>query len=341
MLELHRTNWTRDQLAVGLLAAGLLGGGTGIGTACAQTSESNVQIAYYTPVACPSKGDFVASILARERRLLPVTTSSNLLLTVRVVEVRAGFAGTLQLFVDGTLAFERELADVNCAALVEAFALLAAMELHPRNEGVGAVPTLPVVSAGHQQKRAQETHASTALEGTSEAFGYQLGAVAALQTSPTPEPLFAFGAHAGVVRRVPTQHLGLSLLYGQTGLGHYAGGDVRFRWASGRFMGCPIGISYRQLSVLPCAVTEIGLLRAEPTNTIEGTSRNGWWIAPGAGGLLRLQGRWLFIDWFGGIVRPIVRDSFYFAEPASDTKAVVRIPAVLGLISEFRVGTMF
>ncbi|HEY5957851.1 MAG TPA: hypothetical protein VIV60_14915 [Polyangiaceae bacterium] len=119
---------------------------------------------------------------------------------------------------------------------------------------------------------------------------WQWSAVAALHTSPTPNPLAAFGVNFALTRREPNQHASLWLLYGQTGLEHYTGGDVRFRWVAGRISACPIGLRWK-LSLLPCVVTEAGLLRAEPSNAVAGTTRNGWWLAPGAGALLSWRHR--------------------------------------------------
>jgi hypothetical protein len=325
---------------------------TAANRAVASETNASASIVYEVPPVCPSKGEFVQAMLAREPRAFAAELYRNATLAVRIVDVPAGFVGHLQLSVDGTTAVDREVTDSHCAALIEAFALLAVMEMRPprdQPDGAqhGASATAPG-SAEHLQNRPlqqlpgqrHDQVSGSSIDPPSPPLSWQLTAVAALHSAPTPSWLAAFGANIAVTRHALVQHASLSLLYGQTGLEHYTGGDVRFRWVAGRVSACPFGLR-RQFTLSPCVVTEVGVLRAEPTNTVDGVARNGWWLAPGAAALLSVPIPPFVSELLVGAVRPLVRDTFYFAASGSEPESLVRVPAAFGLIGEFRAGLSF
>jgi hypothetical protein len=248
----------------------------------------------------------------------------------------------LRLVLGGGGVVERKLSDAKCEVLVDALALLTSLELSADSsiepQGVAgnavvATPKQPPLSLALESKPPEPDRRLTELS-----VAVEVGMVTAVAPNPLPSGGIAMTlGHLG-----GAESIGLSMQYAQTSLLHFDGGDVRFRWAGVRVVGCPVGLRRRWMTVSACATTEIGVLRAEPKHTLNGSIRNGGWIAPGGGGLLMLHQDGFALELLSSAVFPLIRDEFYFAGPNA-VAPIERVhkPPAIGLSFELRLGTTF
>lgn len=335
----HRLACTVGTRARRTAVLSLVGVSLFVSPTVARAAHGNVQLAYRVPAECPNRASFASALSARSTELAFRQDGSNRLLSVLVLETEHGYRGKLVLFVEGTPSFERVLEDRQCAALTEALALVAAMELNPPERTTPPSESRSRVAPNQQWKA--DTRDLGSPGDPAHLTAWSLFVLGGVQTAPSPEPLVTFGL-GGAATRHRTQHFSLSLLYGQSGYGDYATGEVRFRWLSSRFVGCPLGVARGHVAVHPCAVAEVGLLRGEARSIADSTNRNGLWLAPGLGLLGSLSTGEFSIDALLGLVRPIVRDRFLFAgaAPAEPSQLVHRADPI-GLVSELRLRWAF
>lgn len=312
--------------------------------ASAQSPEAPAAFTYDAPTDCPSSADFLRAVLARTGQLSRTDPGGPYALVVSVVRAKAGFTGRLRIETQNAQPLERTLEDGHCGALVEALALLAAMELAPIVSNTPSrARSKPTPTATHRPNQAALLGSQHATPRDGEA-AVALSGVAGLQRAPIPGALWTGGVHLAFKHRSHAQRVGVSVYYGQTGLLRFDGGDVRFRWSAARLFGCPFGLKRRTigLAVAICATAEFGLLRGEPQRANRRQSRNGRWIAPGFGALLSLERAGFLFDLFGGVTRPLQRDTFYFASPQSSAAPeIVNLPPRFGLTAELRLGATF
>lgn len=310
--------------------------------AVAQTTDARLAISYAVPAECPSREQFVWAVVARTERVPQQATSGENALTVNVIRTATGFVGDLRLDFGNGQHLERSLEDGQCAALVEALALLAAMELAPVVADTQNRPPPDPRPATTNRQNPAAARAADATVSEQRDYRVALSGVAGLQEAPTPSPLPTFGMSMSMKRTSRVQEIGLSLQYGQTGLLRFDGGDVRFRWLALRLVGCPVGIKRRAFSVAACATTEFGILRGEPDRARYLQNRNGRWLAPGLGTLLSFEKARFLLEVFGGVIRPLQQDTFYFAGTnGAEQPEVVHVPPKLGICAELRLGTTF
>lgn len=306
----------------------------------AQTADYSVPISYLAPAECPSREELLLALRARTRELYKTELDTAQRISIRVAAQAAGYVGLLTIFIGGDPVLERSLEDVHCGALVEGLALVAAMALTPTlGPRPSHAPANPISTT------TQEPESKTPILARAETAGHydlMLAVLGGLQTAPTPDTLLSAGIHVGLRRRNRAQSVGMSLQYGQTDRLHFLGGDVRFRWLVSRIIGCPLGFRHRALAIMACGAVEVGLLRGEPANTDQSTVRNGLWLAPGLGAAMSMQHAGMVLEMFGGAMRPLVRDHFFFAgSAASGSREVVHHPPALGLAAELKLGVLF
>ncbi len=312
----------------------------GAESAYAQTTDFPVPISYVAPADCPSREELLLALRARTREINKTELAAAQRLSMRIAAQPAGYIGLMTLFNGNDPVLERSLEDNHCGALVEGLALVAAMALTPT---VSKGPSHAPASLKSTTPQEPESKAP-AIDPTQAARQYDLmlAAVGGMQTSPAPETLLSVGIHLGVKRRNRAQSAGMTVQYGQTDRLHFVGGDVRFRWLVSRIIGCPLGFKHRALSIMACGAVEVGLLRGEPANTDQSTVRNGLWLAPGLGAAISMQHGGMVLEMFGGAMRPLVRDDFFFANSvASGSREVVHHPPALGLAAELKFGVLF
>jgi hypothetical protein len=323
-----------------------------------------VDLSYEVPLGCPPKQDFQRALGARTPEVRWGGPDAPRQLGVAITQGPSGFRGSLTVSANQEPPVQRTLENPACAALVDALALVASVDLEfaltRRIHGVEAPPTAARGDGqAHQSTerpipgpRASPSRAATWSRNRRDrgepsrraprGFEQLVAAVGGMQTAPTPTLLPTGGLHWGIRlgRRGP--HFGVSAHYGQTGLRRYDRGDVRFRWAAARFFGCPLGAERVPFALFACANAEVGLLRAEPERTLEPTVRNGVWFAPGLGMLGSVWTQVIAAEAFVGLTRPVVRDEFFFASasPSDDKERVHQAPA-LGPIAELRLGVPF
>jgi hypothetical protein len=300
------------------------------------SENARVRLQYHVSEQCPTRSAFMTALLTRARHIELLSADSKEMasgeLAVTVLETPGQFHGHLRLQT-GDSRMERSVADAHCEALVEALALLAAMEFEPTitQPSNRAAPAMRVSASTPNQ--AQPVNSAVSAERP---LHFSVAAVGGVASAIAPHLLWSAGLHLGV--RQLQRSAGLSLQYGQTPLERFVGGDMRFRWGAARLLGCPLGIQHQTVGLAACAIMELGVLRAEPSNTIHGTARNGWWFTPGLGG----SGTWRVMgaqaEVLVGLVRPLIRDTFFFdrTEPESAHRA-----RPLGLATELRIGWIF
>lgn len=302
-----------------------------------KAASGGLQLSYFAPASCPTRGEFTSALSVRVSRLALTDDTLNRMLSLSVVESEAGYRGVLRLFVGGTPAFQRVLVDQYCDALIEALALVAAMELRPPSQSYSSPKAPSKVADAELNSPGQ-----LVTDDDARRFEFRIAAVVGLDTAPTPAPLVTIGVNGALTTHGGPGHWSISVLYGQTGYGQYSNGEARFRWLSTRFNTCPFGFSQGNFGIFPCALGEFGLFRGEGRQVADAAGRSSVWLAPGLG-LLGLIGiREFSIEGLVGVVRPIVRDRFLFAgATASDRDEDVHRADAFGLVSELRFGRKF
>jgi hypothetical protein len=303
-------------------------------TAVARNSDAlPLQIAYQAPGNCPTRNEFAVALAARLPQTDPgafdPTRSTVPRVDVRIEGSQAQFAGFLQIHVGETVVQRRTVEDQHCAALVEALALLVALEFD-KIDGQRAEPGNHAGTATDQQKQADRSRSSA----RDARYALRLALGAGLDTAPAPRILPSGAVHAFVASTVNPWGVGLSLKYGQTGLERFDGGDVRFRWVDARLYACPYGARNSRFALLACGTFDLGQLRAAPENTASPTPRNGWWVSAGLGALAAVRHGNFFLAGFAGVAAPFVRDKYYFAR----SNGVAHQPEWIGLAAELQLG---
>jgi len=318
----------------------------------AEPISQAVTLYYQAPQGCPSEEEYRRATAARmppqpsePRSAAPVAGAA---VSVQIGLAETGqYVGRLRIVVGGGSTVERLLSDVKCDVLVDALALLTSMETGSTGAEVApGVVANPVVVTTNQPPRLAEPTPKVETPrpevSVDRPIDWTVSALVGLITAPAPNPLPSGGVAIMVGRLHRSATLGLSLQYAQSSALRFDGGDVRFKWAAARVIGCPTGVSRHWMTLSACAIAEAGLLRTEAENTLRGTSRSRGWIAPGGGGLLTLRFDGVALNLLSGAIFPLIRDEFYFAGASSgDSKHPVHTAPVVGLAAELRLGATF
>ncbi|HEX4341251.1 MAG TPA: hypothetical protein VH062_35320 [Polyangiaceae bacterium] len=145
-------------------------------------------------------------------------------------------------------------------------------------------------------------------------FAASTGVGLASAIAPGFSPDFGIGIAAGAPRRgmlSPLVHLS----------GHFAesrelsggGGTAQFRRVAGRVTACPVAASAAMVVLRPCALLDVGQLRATGSNVAPALTARTLWLELGA--TVRAEARItgpLFVMAELGAGFPLVRDDFYF-----------------------------
>lgn len=290
-----------------------------------------LQFNYNAPEECPSVDQFAAEVSERLVNV-PASALSASALSVHIERAVAGFRGTLalrdRLPADAAVSESgaREVEASDCAELVQALALVAAVELSPdATRGVDpavasiaqasklALPTVAPVSAPTAPVRAA-TKRSTASAPWS--FGARLGGSVDDGALPraTALPRLALFAALYSARRLGAElAISATLPSGQNQV--TSGVSSHFEFAAVRLEGCASTRFGGRFELMPCALVEVGRLTgssslATPSNATQS------WVAPGI--LLRGQADLLsrlalYADL--GLARPLARTAFFLNRP--------------------------
>lgn len=307
-----------------------------------QTVEAQIpfDVRYEAPVECPNRDDFMTAFRGRLNRSSAPNTQPELLSnTYLAVYIRAkgiAYEGQVDFtFSDGKTK-TRTFEDGQCTALVEALALVSAMELDPSSpttqEPSGKPPTPSTITQGHAFPIARIASGKPA---PYRHFEFLVSGVVGLHTAPAPSTLVTPGLYFGLQPTSAAYSVGLTVNYGHTSTIRYDGGDVRFRWGTAALFACPVSVNETYVSLSFCAETEVGILRAEPKRTVNAAVQNSLWLAPGLGGLSAFNYQRLRVELYTGAQLPLIRDRYTFAKASPE---VVHRPSWLGLTAELRLG---
>ena len=162
-------------------------------------------------------------------------------------------------------------------------------------------------------------------------FGLGAHAAAVFAVAPSTIPgafLFTDAARLGAGAFAPAARAGLYLT--EVGSSRNAGGSATFRWISGHLDLCPIRVELPPLAAAPCAVVEVGALKAIGAGDLSSTTVVRPWAAAGLLGRAELSlFEGLSLEAQGALTFPFIRDTFYL-EPVF---TVHEVPAVGGSLS--------
>ncbi len=124
---------------------GVLALGGALGTAAAHADALEV-LHYQAPEACPSRAEFVAAVAARGGSFTGKDAAANTSFQVDIVPTTDGFHASLAVQNGAVTSNPREVRAPTCAEVVDALAVVTAIELNPTANGpVGpAAAPLPV-----------------------------------------------------------------------------------------------------------------------------------------------------------------------------------------------------
>ncbi len=142
---LECTVWMKQRLSlvlrpthIWMVLTGVLAA-TGLAQAEETAAEEPLRLTYDAPASCPTRADFMNQVRARTDRVAFVATPSARRLVVSVAGAANGFDGSLQIATKGQSTSTRRFSDPNCAEVVSALALAAAVAVDP-NAKTGALP---------------------------------------------------------------------------------------------------------------------------------------------------------------------------------------------------------
>lgn len=307
----------------------LLGLIVGLGQAWAQGRA--LYLDYEAPAAaCPDRVAFWNAFWARSSKEgeQPAAT-----LRVRITEEAGAFVGRVSIVDSMGGAVERVVSASTCAEVSLALALISSIALH---DIPTVAPVTPPRVAPTPPPRAAPQPAPTGVE-------WSLGATLGMHRAVAPGGSLSYGVAAGVRRprtsASPEAHLELLISNSRTesvGSDPDPLGKARFDWYGGRVTGCPVQASIATITFGPCVVAELGALRGKGESSMGQVAKTGWWLAPG----VLLNWAWrplpLQVRLAGGLVRPLVRDTFRFSPGP-----VVFRPPNLGVVAQLELGLAF
>ena len=323
------------------LAAGLPLLSTAVAGADEPTPEAvapeQVTLTYSADPGCPTEAQFVEQILARVRRRVRFAQAPEAIEMVVTLQLGGETAmGKLEVRREPGEPTRREFTGATCREVGSALSLVAALSLDPnaRTEELppaGAEPTgpsttepaaAPAPSAPSSTRQPTPIAASLArpARATPRYVGW-IGPAAEVMIGEAPKPLGLLGLSLGlraVTGRTFAPSLQLSPLWGATGATGPSSSDSAFEWGLGRLEACPVSVRLaRALRLDPCAVLEVGRVRAEGDEAAveEPVAVSRWWVAPGASTSLHWDGRGWFARLGGVALAPATRDEFVFSTP--------------------------
>ena len=255
---------------------------------------------YVARSGCPSREEFVESVLRRVSRVPTPGTATRLEFQVELAESGDLAVGSLSVRGTGASTDEvaRKVPAAACADVADALALMAALVVEEQQAAQRAqaashpvrVERVRSVAVGEQATGAPAERGRTFVAEVSSREGVdeeaaarrapRLGGAAAAGVEWGPAssemPAFRMGAALQFApRSVFAPSFLLTLVYGETSVTMPEGGAV-FRLLTSRFIACPVQLRVGWAKLDGCAVTDAGSLRASGD---DGT----FWLAAGGG----------------------------------------------------------
>jgi hypothetical protein len=270
------------------------------------------RVDYAAPDQCPDATQFTALVTGRTERAKPSQAPGAVRVEVRI-ETAAGNDGRVKVTGSGREPIERSVRGASCAEIVDALALITALQLDPeassevrREEPPPAKPTPPSPPAPPPKARVKD-------DGLVWSFDAALGLIPFDSTLPGPDLGFAASAGASSEGRLFAPE---AFVYARRTTGDVGRGEGRGEFSILAFgvLGCPVRTPARgQLAFRPCAGFELGALSAAGVGLVLEKKETTLWIAP----LVAVRGEWQFTPTFFasgtlGVRFPLLRQHYFF-----------------------------
>jgi hypothetical protein len=346
-----------------------LAAGCGLGAAAfdAEAQAEAIRVSYRAMAGCPEQSVFVAELAARTSRVRPAEPDEQAR-SVDVAISRQGDVvhGLLIVSGSGEAATRREVTGNDCAEVVSALALVAALVIDPRASN-GAEPPLatsptagvpsPAAPSEHEPQPVAPSAAPRAspqapatvprdqpLEPRAEPSAGAhdhlfVGAAGHGLFGPAPDPALGGGAFIGIEDERPDVFAAgarASLLAVTSSATFEGGVEARFTWILARLEGCPVRpLVADPLRLELCSLMDFGVLDTQGKGLDQAERSARFWLAPGALGRASWElGRGLVAEFAGGFAVPLRRYPFEY-DPAGNgsTVQVHAVPFAAGALS--------
>jgi len=159
--------------------------------------------------------------------------------------------------------------------------------------------------------------------------GGQAAGVVAIAPTVTPG-VFLFGDVAWIRDGLLAPTVRLGALLATSEKVRSSAGTGRFTWAAAHLEGCPLRIRSGPLSIVPCALLEVGVLTGQGAGDSYAREIARPWVAPGILGRAEFRVvEGLSLEAQGALTFPLVRDTFYL-EPATTLHDVPALGGAVG-----------
>jgi hypothetical protein len=316
---------------------------------CAQSSlrgpeEPQAFRVEFSPNAtCGDRDQFTEEILKRTERLRPAEPAERALtFLVNLAGASGGIRGQLAIREpDGNLSL-RDVPGSDCAAVLSAMALIAALTVDPL-----ARPDREVPAAARRRRppalvKVPPPEVAPPEQRRPRPFVYGVGARVNVHGAVMPGVALGVGAHFAVQSErgslfSPLLRAGVVFARRTDIEKDLATAD--FEWLTARIELCPLRIGSERVSLRPCAFVDAGRLKGSGEGIASQREQSVFWSASGAelSAEARLVGP-LTLGAEVGVLLPFRRDRFYFAGPPDET--VHRVPRA-GLSAGVGLGLLF
>lgn len=309
--------------------------------ACAEQEQIiPIAVEYRPAKACPEAEQFTRQLQARQPRVRQVTSAeAKILFRIHFTGTGDGMLGHFEMRgSDGSLT-ERDIPQADCAEIVTAMALIAAVLVEPSVAASSRVPATPVIAPP------QTRQGSLATGRDLHRIGYRAGVGGILEGAVVPALAAGLSIEVGVrweTHRLFSPSLSGALLRAfATHVDSSSRGTARFEWTAFRLIAAPLRWPVEgPVALRPAAFFDVGSFEASGEQTKNAGTTSITWSDLGV--LMRLEMTplerlSLLLD--AGIVIPLRHDRFYFA-PDDGKGVVFTIPRV-DATARFGVATCF
>jgi hypothetical protein len=304
--------------------------------ACVPLAASAREVEYKAPAGCPSRDDVAARLEA--------SSPEGRAVRIEVRRIEVGFSGEVVLG-DGESRVLRTVEARTCVALVEALALIIALDHAPPSDEPADTPPLAAPPAASPPSPSRDavapTHppAESAAPRVVLAFGATVSGTsfAAGAVLPGGALFLDVGSTTGV-GEVRWLRPSARLSVGRTlpTVAGEAAVQPEFTITAVSVDACPIGFAVTaQVGVVACGRGELGAVRAGARGDASSTTSRLWqaggaiartqWVLLAAGTLRPM------IELSGGVIAPLQRDRFHFGALA--TSPTLSAPSYEGVLA--------
>jgi hypothetical protein len=317
------------------LAVSLGREGTASGQAEAPEADAVLHLDYSAPPACPDANAFRAALSTRKRRVASGERVAESV-SVTVTESRGRARGRLVIRAAGRDVGAREVDGASCLEVVQALALVAALDLDAAPAAPRAHPVLPP----DVHELPPEDARPVAPPPRAPSWQLAVGAHGSMMVGVADGLLFGapvFVDFASASHAVVAPSARIVFEGTVSGESQEAVGALRFTWLAGAVEGCPIRVGTTALHVQPCARVEVGALTGSPENVSFGHGATEPWLAAGAvARAVWAPTRLIFLEIEGGGEAHLLRPQYSFLPGTTDFP-----PRVASALVELGVGVRF